>query len=74
MIFYFICVLLVSQLLCFLVACVFGLLSALYFLWMGSHPYFFIYKVFFSFFLFSLQFDSVAKLEIVERRFSQIWL
>jgi hypothetical protein len=29
---------------------------------------------FFLFFLFSLQFDSVAKLEIVERRFSQIWL
>jgi len=28
-------------------ACVFMFLFALYFLWMGFHPYFFIYMVFF---------------------------
>jgi hypothetical protein len=34
---------------------------------------FYIQGFFFSF-LFSLQFDSIAKLEIIEKRFSQIWL
>ncbi len=45
-IFYFICVLVVSWLLCALLGCVLVLLFALYFLWMASHPCFFIYWVF----------------------------
>jgi hypothetical protein len=51
MVFYFICVLVVSWLLCFLMACVFVLLFSLYFLWLDSHPYFFIDMIFLLFLL-----------------------
>lgn len=51
MVFYFICVLIVSWLLCFLMACVFILLIALYFLWLDSNPCFFIYMIFLFFLL-----------------------
>jgi hypothetical protein len=50
-VFYFICVLMVSWLLCFLMACVFILLFSLYFLWLDSHPYLFIYMIFLLFLL-----------------------